>query len=284
VKLSVERELGGRKLSISTGVMAKQANGAAEVRFVDTVVMAAAVSGGVRAEASFLPLTVDYREMTYAAGKFPGGFYKREGRPTNKEILTMRLTDRPLRPLFPKGYTNELLIQAIVLSADKQNDPDVLAVNAASAALAVSDIPFLEPIGCVRVGLLDGQFVLNPTHSQLETSELDLVVAATKDKVVMVEAGAQEVGEERVVEAILFGQAAARELALAIADLAARCGKPKTEPELETIPSELLETVTSRYGRELEERCFVTGTAARKQGLNELLAALVDILLNGSVA
>lgn len=270
MKFSVEYELGGRKFSVSTGVMAKQANGAAEVRFADTVVLAAAVSGGLRAEATFLPLTVEYREMTYAAGKFPGGFYKREGRPTPKEILTMRLIDRPIRPLFPEGYANELQVVCIVLSADKAHDPDVLAVNAASAALAVSDIPFLEPIGCVRVGLLDGEFILNPTHAQRDQSDLDLVVAATKDKVVMVEAGANELPEERMVEAILYGQQAARQLAIVIGDLAARCGKPKTTPELQSLPEGLIEVLRERYGAEMQRRCFLTGKQTREEALSEL--------------
>jgi polyribonucleotide nucleotidyltransferase len=266
----VEQELGGATLSVATGVMAKQANGAVEVSFADTVVLATAVWAGPRLEASFLPLTVEYREMTYAAGKFPGGFYKREGRPTQKEILTMRLIDRSIRPLFPKGMTNELQVIVVVLSADKQNDPDVLAVNAASAALAVSDIPFQEPVGCVRVGLVDNEFVLNPTHSQRETSTLDLVVTGTKDKTVMVEAGAREVPEDRMVEAILFGQQAARRLAIMLGDLAARCAKPKATPTLTALPAGLLEAVQSRYGAELERRCFIVEKIAREQSLREL--------------
>jgi polyribonucleotide nucleotidyltransferase len=266
----VEQELGGQKLTVATGVMAKQANGAAEVRFADTVVLATAVWAGARPEVSFLPLTVEYREMTYAAGKFPGGFYKREGRPTQKEILTMRLIDRSIRPLFPKGLANELQVIVVVLSADKQNDPDVLALNAASAALAVSDIPFQEPVGCVRVGLVDNELVLNPTHSQREGSALDLVVAGTKDKTIMVEAGAREVPEDRMVEAILFGQQAARRLAIMLGDLAARCGKPKGTPTLATLPAGLVEAVQSRYGAELERRCFIAEKTAREEALGEL--------------
>ena len=270
MKFSAEHELGGKKFFVSTGVMARQANGAAEVRFADTVVLVAAVSGGMRTEAGFLPLTVDYREKTYAAGKFPGGFYKREGRPTSKEILTMRLVDRSIRPLFPEGYANELQVACIVLSADRAHDPDVLAVNGASAALAVSDIPFLEPIGCVRVGLVDGEFVLNPTHSQRDQGDLDLVVSATKDKVVMVEAGAKELPEERMVEAIVFAQQAARKLAIVIGDLAARCGKPKSTPKLQSLPQGLVEALRERYGEELKRRCFLTDKQTREEALWEL--------------
>jgi len=277
VKYSVECDLGSAKLTLSTGVMARQANGAAVVRYVDTVVLAAAVAGSPR-DVPFLPLTVDYREKQYAAGRIPGGFFKREGRPTTKETLTMRLIDRPIRALFPGGFTNELQIQAIVLSADQENDPDVLAVNAASAALAVSDIPFEETVGCVRVGLLDGEFVLNPTHTQLKNSELDLIVAATKERVIMVEASANEVPEDRMAEAVLFGQRFAREIALMITDLAARCGKPKFEPEMRVVPEGLIEIVRQRYGRELETRCFVSPKAERDEGVSELQQRAVEEL------
>ena len=278
MKFSVEQELGGQTLSLATGVMAKQANGAAEVRFADTVVLATAVWAGARPNSSFLPLTVEYREMTYAAGKFPGGFYKREGRPTQKEILTMRLIDRSLRPLFPKGMTNELQVIAVVLSADKQNDPDMLAVNAASAALAVSDIPFQEPIGCVRVGLVENEFVLNPTHPQRAASTLDLVVAATKDKTIMVEASAREVPEDRMAEAILFGQQAARRLAISIGDLAGRCGKLKGAPVLATVPGWLVEAIQQRHGTELERRCFIADKKAREEAVAELRQRVVEEL------
>jgi len=281
VKYSVEHELGGRKFSISTGVMARQANGSAEVRYGDTVVLAAAVAGS-RRDLPFLPLTVDYREKTYAAGKIPGGFFKREGRPTTKETLTMRLTDRPIRPLFPKGFANDLQVISFVLSADQENDPDVLAVNAASAALTISDIPFKEPIGCVRVGLIDGEFLINPTHTQRDTSELDLVVAATKDRVVMVEAAANEVPEERMAQAILLGQKEARQLALVIGDLAARCGKPKFVPEVTVLPEGVVDTVRTRYQAELERRIFAaTSKMERQASLRELRQQAVQELTEG---
>ncbi|HKA36669.1 MAG TPA: polyribonucleotide nucleotidyltransferase, partial [Thermoanaerobaculia bacterium] len=200
-----------RPLEIEIGKLAKQADGAAVVRYGDTVVLATAVFAKEPKEnADFFPLTVDYRENTYAAGRIPGGWFKREGRPTEKEILTSRLIDRPFRPLFPKGFTHETQIIAFVLSADGQNDPDVLALNAASVALTCSMIPFYSPVGAVRVGRLDGNLVLNPTNSDREKSDLDLIVAGTEDAVVMVEGGAKEVSESVMIDAIFFGHEAIR--------------------------------------------------------------------------
>jgi polyribonucleotide nucleotidyltransferase len=205
--------IGTRSLDIEIGKLAKQADGAAVVRYGDTVVLATAVFAKEPKEnADFFPLTVDYRENTYAAGRIPGGWFKREGRPTEKEILTSRLIDRPLRPLFPKGFNHETQIIAFVLSADGQNDPDVLALNAASVALTCSLVPFYSPIGAVRVGSIGGQFVLNPTNAEREKSEIDLVVAGTEEAVVMVEAGAREVSEQRMLESILFGHEAIRRI------------------------------------------------------------------------
>ncbi|MHC4471934.1 MAG: polyribonucleotide nucleotidyltransferase, partial [Planctomycetota bacterium] len=176
---TVEREIGGQTISLERGKMARQASGSVVVRLAESIVLVAATSGPAREGIDFFPLTMDYREKTGSAGKIPGGFFKREGRPTQKEILTMRMMDRPIRPLFPDGYRQEVQIQAIVLSADPENDPDLLAINGASAALTVSDIPFLGPIGAVRVGLVDGELVLNPTHSVREASEMDLIVVGT---------------------------------------------------------------------------------------------------------
>jgi polyribonucleotide nucleotidyltransferase len=220
--------LGDRSIQIETGELAKQADGASVVRLGDTVVLATACAQKEPREGvDFLPLTVDYRENTYAAGRIPGGFFKREGRPTEKEILTSRLIDRPLRPLFPKGYACETQIVSFVLSADGQNDPDVLAINGASAALAVSPIAFFNPIGAVRVGRVGGRLVLNPTNKEREESDIDLVVAATRDAVVMVEAGAREVPEQAIVDAIFFGFEACRRIIDAIERLAAARGVPK---------------------------------------------------------
>ncbi len=220
--------LGSRSLDIEIGKLAKQADGAAVVRYGDSVVLATAVFAKEPKEnADFFPLTVDYRENTYAAGRIPGGWFKREGRPTEKEILTSRLIDRPLRPLFPKGFNHETQIIAFVLSADGQNDPDVLALNAASVALTCSRVPFYSPIGAVRVGSIGGQFVLNPTNAEREKSEIDLVVAGTEEAVVMVEAGAREVSEQRILDAILFGHEAIRRIVAAQKELQKRGGFDK---------------------------------------------------------
>jgi polyribonucleotide nucleotidyltransferase len=202
----VERIIEGKPLSVEVGRVARQADGAGLVRYGDTVVLVTAVaSKQPRQGIDFFPLTVDYQERAYAAGKIPGGFFKREGRPHDKETLTARLIDRSLRPLFPKGYRQDVQIIATVLSADQENDPDILAVLGASAALTISPIPFLGPIGAVRVGRVDGKFVLDPTYAQQERTEIDLVVAGTQAAVVMIEAGAKEVSEESMTGAIEFG-------------------------------------------------------------------------------
>ena len=204
--VKVEREIGGRTLSIETGRLAKQAHGSALVCYGDTAVLVTATQAPPREGIDFFPLTVEYRENTYAAGKIPGGFFKREGRPSTKETLTCRMIDRPIRPLFPEGFMNEVQVIAPVLSADQENDPDLLGLIGASAALTVSPIPWDGPIGAVRIGLVDGQFVVNPTHTQRETSDLDLVVAGFGDLINMIEVGAKEVPEERLMEALEFAQ------------------------------------------------------------------------------
>src|SRR5262245_3337566 len=222
--------LGSKSLDIQIGKLAKQADGAAVVRFGDTVVLATAVFNKEPKEnAEFFPLTVDYRENTYAAGRIPGGWFKREGRPTEKEILTSRLIDRPFRPLFPKGFHHETQIIAFVLSADGQNDPDILALNAASVALTCSLIPFYSPVGAVRVGRINGQLVANPTNADREKSEIDLIVAGTEDAVVMVEAGAREVPERTMIDAIFFGHDAIRRIVAAQRELQRRAGYQKPD-------------------------------------------------------
>ncbi|MBZ0113549.1 MAG: polyribonucleotide nucleotidyltransferase, partial [Thermoanaerobaculia bacterium] len=201
--LSKEIKIGEGTMVLETGRMAKQADGSVTLRMGDTVVLATACmakSDGRKRD--FLPLTVDYREYSSAAGRIPGGFFKREGRPTEKETITSRLIDRPLRPLFPEGYFNETQIICFVLSADGEHDPDILALNAASSALALSDIPFFHPIGAVRVGMIDGEMIMNPTNSQRDISELDLIVAGTRDAVAMVEAAACELSEDAILDAI----------------------------------------------------------------------------------
>ncbi|HJW14330.1 MAG TPA: polyribonucleotide nucleotidyltransferase, partial [Thermoanaerobaculia bacterium] len=242
--------LGALPLEIEIGKLAKQADGSAVVRYGDTVVLATAVFAKEPKEnADFFPLTVDYRENTYAAGRIPGGWFKREGRPTEKEILTSRLIDRPFRPLFPKGFNHETQIISFVLSADGQNDPDVLALNAASVALTCSLVPFYAPVGAVRVGRLDGQFVLNPTNSQREKSDIDLVVAGTQDAVVMVEGGAREMPERVMIDAIFFGHEAILSIVAAQKELQRRAGfseKPEWKSP-EPYPAEILAEVRSRW-------------------------------------
>ena len=228
--IKVETEIGGQTLSMETGKLAEQADGAVVLRYGDTVVLATAVSAEPREGIDFFPLTVDYEERMYAAGKIPGGFIKRESRPSEAAILAMRLTDRPIRPLFPKGYKNDVQVVLTVLSADQENDPDILAVNGASAALSVSSIPFLGPVGAVRVGRIDGQFVANPTTSQLENSDMDLVVAGTRDAIMMVEAGAKILPEAVMLDAITWGHNELQKSIEIQEKLVANSGTPKRMP------------------------------------------------------
>ena len=202
MKQRVERKFGEQMLAIETGMLAKQAAGSVLVTFGDTVVLVACATGAPRPGIDFFPLTCDYRERVAAAGKFPGGFLKREGRPTLKETLTSRLMDRPIRPLFPEGFFDEVQVQANVLSSDRQNDPDVLAMNGASAALSISPLPFQGPLGSVRLAQVNGQFVPFPTIDQLEESDLDLVVSGSKDAILMIEGFAREMPEDRMLEAL----------------------------------------------------------------------------------
>src|ERR1700761_5991731 len=219
---------GGKRLTFETGRLAKQASGAVVATQGDNMVLATAVASPDPKEGiDFFPLTVDYREYTYAGGRIPGGFIKREGRPSEREILTSRQIDRPIRPLFPETFRNETQIIALVLSADKDNDPDVIGINAAGAALALSDIPFGAHIGAVRVGQVSGQFVINPSYAERLQSTLNITVVATKDGVVMIESGATGVTEETVVDAIEFGHAEVKKICAAIDELVAKAGKPK---------------------------------------------------------
>src|SRR5450432_3754183 len=225
--IRVERQIGGRTLSIETGTFAKLSDGSVTVQYGETVVFAAVVRANPRENIDFFPLQVDYRERRAAAGKFPGGFLKREGRPTTKEILTARLIDRPLRPLFPKGFIDEVQIHLNVLAADQQNDPDMLAGIAASACIAISDIPFTTPTAHVRVGRIQGELIINPTQEQLEYSDFDLVVAGTKHFVNMIELGGNQVLENDVADAIEFGHKVVVEICGMIEELQKKVGKPK---------------------------------------------------------
>src|ERR1700723_2315877 len=249
----VSVDLGGRKLTLETGKMARQAHGSIVARYGDSVVLATACMDNKATEKDFLPLTVDYREYTYAAGKIPGGFFKREGRPSEREILTSRLTDRPLRPLFPEGWATETQIIAMVLSADSENDPDVVAVTAASAALYVSKIPFSNPIACVRVGMLEGKFVCNPTVAEQKVSQMNLIIAGSSDAIVMVESGALEVSEDTVADALQFGHGEIKKIVAAIKDLGARVGIKKLEVKPPAFDETLYREIAAKYTDRLRD-------------------------------
>lgn len=273
----VERLIGKRTLSIEFGKLAKQADGAALVQYGETVVLATAVSAPDESEAAdFFPLTVDYREKTYAAGKFPGGFFKREGRPTLKEILTMRLIDRPLRPLFPETYLKEVQIMSMVLSADKENDPDILAMIAASAALSVSSIPFNGPTGSVRVGQINGEFIINPTHTELAQSNIDIVVSGTEDEVTMVEASSKEVTEERMVDAIMFGHSVVKEIIQLQKELLAKCWKEKQLIPPLKLNNTLFEEIKNKYYSKILEKSNTPGKQNRAIAMKELVNQILN--------
>ena len=233
-------EVGGRNLIIETGKVAQQANGSVVIKYEDTVLLVTATaSKEPREGVDFLPLTVDYEERLYAVGKIPGGFIKREGKPSEKAILSARLIDRPLRPLFPKDFRNDVQIVATVLSVDQDNTPDIVAINGASCALCISDIPFDGPVGAVSVGLIDGKYIINPTVSQSEKSRLNLTVAGTKEAVLMVEAGAHEVTEEEMLEAILFGHEEIKKIVEFQEEIIKEIGKPKMQVQAEEVDAEL---------------------------------------------
>jgi polyribonucleotide nucleotidyltransferase len=248
----VEVDLGGRKITLETGKIAKQANGAVVVRSGDAVVLVTAcMADQPKPGAGFFPLTVDYREYTYAAGKIPGGFIKREGRPSEKEVLTSRLIDRPVRPLFPEGFSHETQIIAMVLSADPEQDPNSLAICGAGAALAISDLPFPYVLGGVRVGMKDGQYLANPTYTEGRESKLNIVVAGTEEGIVMVEAGAQQVSEAEVLGAIEFGHECCKKIAAGIRELVKAAGKPKLEYVPHSLDRELYKKIEDSVRAEL---------------------------------
>jgi polyribonucleotide nucleotidyltransferase len=237
----VTASVGGNQIIIETGKLAKQADGAVTVQLGETIVLVAAVAASkAKAGQDFFPLTVDYREKAAAAGKFPGGYFKREGRPTEKEILTSRLTDRPIRPLFPKGWFNEVQVQSVLLSADGENDSDILCIVGASASLAVSDIPWDGPLGALRIGRIDGKFVANPTHSQMRDSDLDLIYVGNASDVVMFEGAAKEISEADFIAALKFGHECCQPLIQAQKDLAARGGKKKRDIAVSVVPDDIL--------------------------------------------
>src|SRR5688572_15442922 len=251
---TVEIDLNGRSITLETGKVAKQANGAVVVRSGDNVVLVTACSANEpKPSASFFPLTVDYREYTYAAGRFPGGFIKREGRPSEKEILTSRLIDRPIRPLFPEGYLNETQVIGMVLSADPDRDPSTLAMVGAAASLAISDIPFHHVLGAVRVGMVKGQLVANPSYDETREATFSIVVAGTAEGIVMVEAGGTGVPEDEVVRAIDFGHDCCRKVAAGIRELMSKAGKPKRQFTPEEIDQTLYDEISKKVRAELTD-------------------------------
>ena len=273
MKQVVDIELAGRRLTLETGRIAKQADGAIWATYGDTVVLATAVaSQNAKPGVDFLPLTVDYQEKTYAAGKIPGGYFKREGRPSEREVLTSRLIDRPLRPLFPEGYYFETQVITSVLSADKTGVSDVIAITAASAALAISSIPFNGPIAGVKIGRVNGQFVVNPDLETLETSDLHLVVAGTADAVMMVEAGANELPEATMLEAIELAHSEIKKIVAKIEELRTLAGKPKRVVTQEPIDAALAEQVRKLVAGPIREAILIPNKSARQERLDQVLA------------
>jgi polyribonucleotide nucleotidyltransferase len=267
----VTAQIGAHSISIETGKIAKLADGSVIVSCGETIVLASAVSATTIKEGQdFFPLTVDYREKAAAAGKFPGGYFKREGRPTEKETLTSRMTDRPLRPLFPQGYFYDTQVISILLSADGENDPDILSMNGASAALTVSDIPFKGPIGAVRIGRVNGEFVANPTHTDRLQSDLDLIYVGTENDVIMIEGAANELPEAEFLKALEFAHGHAREMIRAQKELAAQVGKPKREMPLLNVKPELLEIAYQVAGDRIEGALYTQGKVARSKAVHAL--------------
>src|SRR5689334_2412378 len=245
---------GGKSLNFETGRVAKQAPGAALVRMGDVVVLATAVASPEPREGiDFFPLTVDYREYTYAGGRIPGGFIKREGRPSEREILTSRQIDRPVRPLFPEGFRCETQVISLVLSADTENDPDTAAINAASAALTLSDIPFQGPVGAVRVGMVNGQLTVNPTYNERRESLINIMVVGTSEGIVMIESGATGVKEETVVDAIEFGHAEIKKICAAINELRDKAGKKKREAVPPVFDQAYYDSLKKKVGKDLSD-------------------------------
>lgn len=274
-----EKEIGGRTLSIETGRLAKQASGSALMRYGDTMVLVTATaSKEAREDIDFFPLSVEFQEKTYSAGKIPGGFFKREGRPTEKEILSARLIDRPLRPLFPEGYQNDTQIAAFVISSDQENNGDILGAIGASVALSISDIPFGGPIASVRVGRINGQFVINPTYSQLEESDIDLIIAGTSDSILMVEGESREISESDMIQALSFGHPYIQQIIELENEIISEFTiekMPLTESEL---PADLVEK-TDNYARsKIQEAIQIADKKSRHNRLDEIRQEVLDNL------
>jgi len=274
-----EMELGGRKLLIETGKMARQADGAVWLQFGETAILATVVSSDKPVKGTdFMPLSVEYRERAYAAGKIPGGFFKREGRPSEKEIVSARLTDRPIRPLFPDDYRNEVQVIVYVLSADQENDADILGPIGASAALSISDIPFLGPIASVRVGKIDGEWIINPTFAQLEESELDVVIAGSADSIAMVEGWSKEISEEDMLQALEFGHEAIKKIVQMQEELVKEIGKQKRDYEPASIPEELQKEVRDRAESRMNDIVQISEKKERNAAINALVDEIAEAL------
>src|SRR5262249_7640786 len=276
-----ELQLGQHTLRLETGKLAKQAHGSVMVRFGDSVVLVTACRAGTAREGiDFLPLTVDYREYTYASGRIPGGFFKREGKPSEKEVLTSRLIDRPCRPLFPAGWRYETQIIALLMSADTENDADVLAITGASAAIEISELPFEKAIAGVRVGIINGEYVINPTFEERKQSTLDLIVAGSRDGILMVEAGAKEVTEEQVVGALEAAHAAIKQIVAGIDDLQAAVGRKKLSVDKKEIHHEFYREVEEKVYLPLSEamriRDKLENYSSVEQVLEELISSMPD--------
>src|SRR5581483_4543177 len=269
----ITAQLGDKQIHIETGKLAKQADGAVTVQMGETIVLVAAVAATkAKPGQEFFPLTVDYREKAAAAGKFPGGYFKREGRPTEKEILTCRLTDRPIRPLFPKGWYNEVQVQTVVLSADGENDPDILSIIGASAALTVSDIPWAGPLGAVRIGRINGKFIANPTHPEMLQSDLDLVYVGNAHDIVMYEGGAKEITEADFNAALKFAHECCQPLIEAQKQLAAKAGKKKREITVNIVPEEILTEAKNLAGDRIVPALLTPGKLAREGAVNAIFS------------
>jgi len=280
----VEIDIAGRTLRLETGRVAKQADGSIWASYGDTVVLATAVaSQTAKPGIDFLPLTVDYQEKTYAAGKIPGGYFKREGRPSEKEVLTSRLIDRPLRPLFPEGYYFETQVIASVLSADKTGSSDVIGITAASAALSISNIPFQGPVAGVKIGRVNGQFVVNPDLETMEKSELHLVVAGTADAVMMVEAGANELSEATMLQALELAHAEIKKIVAKISELSKKVGNKKREVKIEAIDPGLTAKVKELAAKAIRDAIMIPNKTMRQERLDQVLAEAVEKLKNPDV-
>src|SRR3954462_10122372 len=268
-------EIGGTEIAFETGKMAKQASGAVTVTAGDTVVLSTATAGNLR-DVDFLLLTVDVEERMYAAGKIPGSFFKREGRAGEKATLIARLIDRPLRPLFPKGWRRETQLVNLTLSVDQVHPYDILAMNGASAALMISDIPYPTPVGAVRIGKVEGNFVVNPTEEQLLTADMDLVVAGTDEAILMVEAGANEVSEAEILDALDIAHSAIKKLTAAQRERAEKAGKPKMEIEVPKPDEDLIGQIAKSHGKALDEATSVEDKLDRQNATKAVEEAVLE--------